>query len=103
MIKFQEIHENGQVGLVVAGHARYAPKGFDIVCAAISAIAQTAALGCQQWDPKIKIIAATEGDFCFTCKATSKTRAIVQAAVLGLQEIKRLHPQCFEGTCFAGR
>lgn len=29
----------------ISGHANYAPKGQDIVCAAISAIAETAVLG----------------------------------------------------------
>lgn len=33
------------VGLSVSGHAGYAPRGRDIVCAAVSALAQTALLG----------------------------------------------------------
>jgi len=36
----------GQIsGFVVKGHANFAPKGTDVVCASISAIAQTAVLG----------------------------------------------------------
>src|SRR5690625_4590181 len=44
------IERNAQgaiVGFFASGHAEYAPKGEDIVCAAVSALTQTALLGLQ--------------------------------------------------------
>lgn len=42
-----EYSEDGYMNICIKGHANYAPKGKDIVCAGISAIANTAMLGLQ--------------------------------------------------------
>lgn len=52
MIKVNVNLKSGDISIDIKGHAGYAPHGQDIVCAAISAIAQTAVLG-------IESIAAT--------------------------------------------
>lgn len=94
MIKFKQFQRDKQIGLAVTGHANYAPKGFDIVCASISAIVQTAAIGCKHFDPKTTI-SAKDGDFLFACKATGKTRPIIKAAMMGLEQVKEQYPECF--------
>ena len=45
MIKIKVIVKDGETHISIAGHAGYAPKGYDIVCAAVSSIAHTAVLG----------------------------------------------------------
>lgn len=52
MIKVNVKMASGDIQIDVKGHAGYAPHGQDIVCAAVSAILQTAVLG-------IESIAAT--------------------------------------------
>jgi uncharacterized protein YsxB (DUF464 family) len=45
MIKISVAMNSGDMVIDVKGHAGYAPHGHDIVCAAVSAILQTAVLG----------------------------------------------------------
>lgn len=45
MIKVNVKMNSGDIVIDVKGHAGYAPHGQDIVCAAVSAILQTAVLG----------------------------------------------------------
>lgn len=56
MIKVRVNMESGDMLIDVKGHAGYAPHGRDIVCAAVSAILQTAVLG-------LESIAETYPDF----------------------------------------
>jgi len=37
------------IGFSITGHANFAPHGEDIVCAAVSAVAQTAVIGLQKY------------------------------------------------------
>lgn len=45
MIRIQHSHHGDERTLTITGHANYAPKGKDIVCAGVSAIYQSALLG----------------------------------------------------------
>ncbi len=46
MIRVTFLHQNGRpVGFICTGHAGFAEAGSDIVCSAVSALAQTAVLG----------------------------------------------------------
>lgn len=47
MTKITVVQSDGYMKIEVKGHANYAPHGKDIVCAGISAIVQTCALGLQ--------------------------------------------------------
>ncbi|NLW06899.1 MAG: ribosomal-processing cysteine protease Prp [Clostridia bacterium] len=47
-VTFWQNESLGLIGLTVKGHAGFAPRGEDIVCAAVSALAQTAVLGLEQ-------------------------------------------------------
>ncbi|MDD2400645.1 MAG: ribosomal-processing cysteine protease Prp [Clostridia bacterium] len=46
MINVELFYDDDNVrGFVVKGHAKFAPKGEDLVCASVSALSQTAILG----------------------------------------------------------
>jgi uncharacterized protein len=95
MIKFERFSKDKLIGLLITGHAGYAPKGSDIVCAGISAIVQTAAIGCRNYDPKTEIT-SQNGGFVFVCKDKPITRAIIKTAILGLEQMKEQYPTCFD-------
>ena len=86
-------------GYYIAGHAGYAPSGSDIVCAAVSALAQSAYLalkhygvasGCYQND-KAGIFAVV------IIESEPAKRALAETAVtqmrLGIEEIAKQFPQ----------
>lgn len=95
MIKYKALRGKGNLGLVCTGHANYAPKGFDIVCASVSAIVQTAGLGIDKLDPAA-VVEVGDGSFSIACKDRPKTRAIIDTAVLGLDAIKEQYPENFD-------
>ena len=96
MISYTKPQDHGNIGLIVTGHADYAPKGQDdIVCAAVSAIAQTAAMGVARYDAKANIQIATDEGVAIACRDRPKTRAVIDTAILGLDNIRRQYPQCF--------
>lgn len=92
MIVFKEITKHGKTGLSVRGHADYAVKGADIVCAAVSAIAQTAYIGVQRFADIEPEPRCRDGDICFCSEKTLETVAIVVAALMGLREIAAQYP-----------
>ena len=47
-VKIEAIAGKKIIGFAVRGHAGYAPHGKDIVCAAVSAVTQTATIGLQK-------------------------------------------------------
>lgn len=84
------------IGLLVRGHANYAKKDKeDIVCSAVSAIAQTALYGCNEYS-KCNINKIQKGYVSFTCDKTIQTEAIIKSAILGLKAIKETYPKCFK-------
>lgn len=50
------------IGFSVRGHAAYAPHGEDIVCAAVSAITQTAVIGLQKYFAQLLEVNQASGD-----------------------------------------
>lgn len=87
--------DKNRIGLWSRGHANFVKKGDDIVCSAVSAIVQTAMLGCQQYDANTNIRCCQKGHFSFTCQKSEVTQAIIEAAFLGLDNIRKQYPQCF--------
>lgn len=75
----------------VVGHAGYAEHGKDIVCSAISAIAQTAYLGAEQYaETQVR---QAEGYFYVVMGNRSReAEAIVDTAFLGFKEIAKQYP-----------
>lgn len=97
MIRFGMVKhiDKNKTGLFIRGHANYAKKGEDIVCAAVSAIGQTAAIGVQMFDADADIKQCRSGHVVFVCKRTFATDAIILTAVAGIQQIASQYPQCF--------
>lgn len=83
-------------GFAVNGHADYAPKGQDIICAAVSAVTQAALLGLTKHvglNPEVKI---KEGYLsCMLTpgsEANTAVQAILATMVLALYDITAQYP-----------
>ncbi len=83
----------------VAGHAGQAPRGRDIVCAAVSALVQTAALGLEE---RLGISAVVNaGPGIFACRLPDalpdplrgRAQDILETMCIGLAAIARDHPR----------
>lgn len=101
MIEYGKINphnEDDGTGLFIRGHANYAESGTDIVCAAVSAIGQTAAHGCKVFDAYTEIRHCQKGHIVFVCEDKTETNAIIRAALIGLDEVKAQYPECFKAT-----
>lgn len=85
--------EGNPSGLTVKGHAGYAPKGEDIVCSAVSALAQTAVLSLREQLGQDPVVIVEEGNLeCFLPSAleagdAEKARIILQTVETGLNAI----------------
>jgi uncharacterized protein YsxB (DUF464 family) len=86
------IHINmKQNGLVIEGHANYAEHGRDIVCASVSAIAQTALIGLDMYAP----IEATMNSGYLDIRVkqwTEEALAIYNTTKQALKEIEKQYP-----------
>lgn len=89
-------NSGGQVvGIKVSGHSGYATSGSDIVCAAVSAIVQTAILGLR--NVQGVDVRDRTGDGELECRigrttgreALCRTDAITSTMVLGLKDIEQ--------------
>lgn len=95
MIRIKILRDNlGRINTVeCAGHSGYAESGKDIVCAAVSAIAQTAYLGLCEVSKKVSHETG-EGYFRFICPdPKNETEDIRQQAILtamcaGLKDVE---------------
>ena len=82
--------EGDLYGYVISGHAGFAEKGKDIVCAAVTALACTleqcmenAGEGHCEWK---------EGETCFTASGTENLRPCFETVVTGLQLLAEEFP-----------
>lgn len=48
MLRISVARNEGEIGILIRGHADYAPRGLDIVCAGVSAIIQAAVCGLRE-------------------------------------------------------
>ncbi|MCK8815880.1 ribosomal-processing cysteine protease Prp [Natroniella sulfidigena] len=96
--------ERNQAGNIVEffveGHADYAPSGEDIICAAVSAILQTAVFGLTNYlelTPEVEV-----KDGWLSCKIDSKmaqdveVKAILETMVAGLEETEKSYSEYIE-------
>ena len=95
LIEFGEVKGKKEVGIYIKGHAGFSQNGNDIVCAAVSAVGQTAAQGCLLKDKETKIKGWESGSLSFSCRKTVETNAIVKTDIAGLMAIKQQYPSCF--------
>lgn len=87
-----EITHRGQwiVGFTASGHSDYADEGEDIVCAALSAITQTAMLGLKHYQPEIKAHWEAGDDPILKVVVPNpnhETQVILRTMVIGLEDI----------------
>ncbi|EQD30838.1 protein containing DUF464 [mine drainage metagenome] len=93
MIRAEVRRSGGEIhSLRVRGHADAGPYGHDLVCAAVSAVVQTAILGLREIDPDAGPGTIVDGDVDWRGTAGPKGQAILQACVVGLRDIARSHP-----------
>lgn len=96
MITVEITRDSGKhvVHFQVSGHAGAAPHGKDIICAAVSALTQSALLGLTQHLNRTIRWQAADGllsmELCNLPDA--QTSAILETMLLGLREIVKLEP-----------
>lgn len=84
--------------LTVEGHADYAPRGRDIVCAAVSALAQTAVLGLERAGLKPRVEVREGWLKCappsvMTPDQAVRARIIMDTIHAGLEDIAAGYPE----------
>ena len=80
------------VRLRVHGHAGQGPYGEDLVCAAVSAIVQTAALGLSHLDGAAAPARVREGDLLWQGESGAAGQTILETVVLGLKDLEESYP-----------
>ena len=100
MITVTVVREQGTVvGFTVSGHANRGAYGEDLVCAAVSAVVQTAILGIREVLNISAGVSIQEGQtFCIleqgvTPKATERAAIVFDTMLLGLKSIQASYPR----------
>lgn len=96
MIEFCLHRQHGRItGYDVSGHSGTAAHGFDIVCAGISSLAQTALLGLGKHLHRKVDYHVASGDLRVKLlePPDEKTDAILETMLLGVREIAKLQPE----------
>jgi uncharacterized protein YsxB (DUF464 family) len=92
-------------GFLVWGHAGFAPRGTDIVCAGVSAIATAALMGLVKRLPEgVRVGISPQG--LMLCKLkehlsedeAGEAQVILDTMAIGLDAIRRSHKQCLQIT-----
>ena len=82
-------------GFIISGHAEYSEAGSDIVCAAVSALSQTALLGLLHYIPRDVTYHMDEENGFLTVrveKYSEISQVIFHTMVLGLEQIVQQYP-----------
>jgi len=88
-ISFEVDREGICSGFLVRGHAGYAPRGSDIVCAAVSALTQGAAHTLQEMkEPGAKVVQSDAELICIIDRPDIATQAIFAMVKRSLQELE---------------
>ena len=100
MITVNVTRENGTpVGFTVSGHANMGEYGEDLVCAAVSAIVQTAILGITEVCHVQAGVSIEEGEtVCILSKDASKNEIqragiVMNTMIAGLRSIRQSYPK----------
>ncbi len=83
------------LALRITGHADQGDYGEDIVCAAVSALVETLALGLTQIlkEPYQGRVDAGDANFSFRSPMPSDSQAVVETIVAGLKDLSASEPQ----------
>ena len=94
MIRVIPISGDRSIGFHAAGHSGSAPRGSDIICAAVSALTQTAYLALAHYGIRCRCNRHDEsGVFTVIADDCEKTRIILTNMYCGLIAIADQHPQ----------
>ena len=88
--------ENSERWILVLGHANHAPKGHDIVCAAVSALVQTLYSSLKETGSKVQAEPVCGNFVLNKTGLDEKGKILVKSFCLGMDRIKESYPQCFE-------
>lgn len=92
-IALQQDEQRRYSGFCISGHAESADEGYDLVCAAVSVLAQTAFLGLCHYG-KEPSYEQREGYLSLhLAERNETTQVILETMVLGLEEIVRQYGQ----------
>ena len=94
-IEIQRNSEDQVIGCHLSGHAGYDEHGFDMVCAAVSALSATAMLGLTQIAQQEWEYTNIEGqcDMVLSGTINHSGQDILGTMILGLKEISRQYPE----------
>lgn len=83
------------LGFRAEGHANTAPHGQDIVCAAVSVLTQTAALGLSEHLHKKVLVEQKSGVLVVKLaqQPDALTEAVFQTMLIGLREVEKINPR----------
>ena len=96
MIKVEIFKKNGKIsGYEVTGHSGTANRGEDIVCAGVSALAQSALWGIGEYLHREVDYEVASGKLSMKLKGDPDdlTEAVLQPMLFGLTEIAKISPQ----------
>lgn len=89
MIKIEHETKNREIYIKAQGHADYAPKGQDVVCAGASALLGAIGLYASQQEHRGSVGA---GSMYIVMRDNKANRAVVQAVSMGLRELSDQYP-----------
>lgn len=82
------------MGFRISGHSDYSEEGSDIVCAAVSALAQTALLGLMKYAPSQTSYEMKDGFLSVQLShVSSQGQIILETMVLGFEQIVQQYGQ----------
>jgi uncharacterized protein YsxB (DUF464 family) len=94
MITVIPLHGEKRRGFHASGHSGSAPRGSDIICAAVSALAQTAYFALRHYGISCRYNRDDEkGLFTLIASDCKITRIILTNMCCGLKAIADMHPQ----------
>jgi len=93
VIRAEVRRRGGRIEAVhVRGHAGSGPYVQDLVCAAVSAVVQTALLGLGRLDPAAPPAEVSEGDVRWQGRSGEAGQVILETCLMGLRDIAESHP-----------
>jgi hypothetical protein len=97
MIKIKTFRNSKHMllGFVIDGHANAAPHGQDIICAAVSVLAQTAVFGLERHLKREISLEIVHGKLCLELSGNPDelTSAVLETALLGFEGIAQQYPK----------
>lgn len=91
MVKVRFTREGNTAGLTVSGHAGYAPRGQDIVCAAVSMLSLTAAARISTLE-QVRELHMQEGSMELCCTATPQALDVLATIWTGFELLADRYP-----------